>query len=388
MLGFFSITPGRPLGPLEITHIVIWAYIVVSVLFLFIMKQTRYYPLYLLKTVWIAFTFMAFIWVVLMSCGTNQEFALRPVSVFGDIGKYPQEFYNCYHFNLWWPALLLWLPLWAAGGLTLPKSPARKRLRWGLAILSVVIGLPLILIVKHYDWSPYTHMRENYVHAWNLARMGTYFFNSILVSLGFVGLVTLLSSMAAYALTRLYFRGKEVIMAVLAGSMAIPGFLLVVPLYILMKGWTIGNFSFMDSRLGLTIIYVGTSLPFTIFLLSAFFRSLPGELAESAAIDGASPWRIFVDIYFPLAAPGLATSAIFNFLGVWNEYNFALIFLTNPDFKTLPVGLYNLQVASQFAVNWPALFAGIVLLCLPTFLTFVVLQERIVAGLTIGAVKG
>jgi len=93
-------------------------------------------------------------------------------------------------------------------------------------------------------------------------------------------------------------------------------------------------------------------------------------------------------VYFPLAAPGLATAAIFQFLGVWNEYQFALVFLTNEKLKTLPVGLYNLAVSQQYAANWPALFSGVTILCLPTFLIFVVLQDRIVAGMTVGAVKG
>jgi ABC-type glycerol-3-phosphate transport system permease component len=88
-----------------------------------------------------------------------------------------------------------------------------------------------------------------------------------------------------------------------------------------------------------------------------------------------------------LAVPGLATAAIFQFLGVWNEYQFALVFLTNDKLKTLPVGLYNLSVSQQYAANWSALFAGVTLLCVPTFLIFVLLQERIVAGLTVGGVK-
>ena len=96
---------------------------------------------------------------------------------------------------------------------------------------------------------------------------------------------------------------------------------------------------------------------------------------------------MFTDVYFPLAAPGMATAAIFQFLAVWNEYQFALVFLTNDKLKTLPEGLYNLSVSQQYAANWSALFAGVTILCLPTFLIFVILQERIVAGLTVGAIK-
>lgn len=363
-------------------------YALAGIVLLLAFKRTQLYPFYLLKAVWTGFTVLAFAWVVLMSGATNQEFALRPAGVFGAFDQYPAAFQNCFGLNAWWLPALVWLPLWAVGGHAAPSSARRRNLRIALAVLSGLMAVPVLRLVLRYDWSPYTHFQANYAHAWRVARMGDYFLNSVLVSLCSVGLVTIVGSMAAYALARLPFRGRESLISMFAGAMAIPGFLLVVPLYVMMKGWSAGNFSFMDSRVGLSVLYAALSLPFTIFLLTAFFRSLPSELAEAAALDGATPLRIFTQIYFPLAAPGLATAAIFNFLGVWNEYNFALVFVTNPEFRTLPVGLYNLQVSQQYAVNWPAMFAGIVLLCLPTFAIFVALQEKIVAGLTVGGVKG
>ena len=366
----------------------VWLYIIGSAVLLLAVRQLRIYPLYLIKSAWISFTVLAFSWVVMMSGATNRAFALNPAGVYGEIGHYPDAARVIFHGNIWWLFWLAWPALWAAGGLLPVGSISRRSLRVALIILSALILAPLGVVAAKYDWSQYHNFQANYAYAWREARMGRYFVNSILISFCTVGLVSVLASMAAYALTRLHFRGRDLILAMFVGAMAIPGFLLVVPLFVMMKGWSVGNFSFMDSRFGLAVLYTATSLPFTIFVLSAFYRTLPHELAESAAIDGATPWQIFTIIFFPLAAPGLATTAIFNFLGVWNEYNFALIFLTNPDFKTLPVGLYNLQVAQQFANNWPALFAGVVILCLPTFLIFVVLQERIVAGITVGAVKG
>jgi N-acetylglucosamine transport system permease protein len=366
----------------------IWAYCLVSLVLLFAVQRTRLYPLYLLKTAWVVFTIMAFGWVVMMSGATDKEFTLRPAGVFGEIEKFPQVFTEMYRVNLWWLTAVLWLPVWLAGGASRPRSIGRLLLRGLLLELTVLALAPVLPLAAGYDWSPYTHFVDNYRHAWQIARMGDYFLNSVLVSICSVALVTTVASMAAYALTRLRFPGRSTLSTAILACMAIPGFVLVVPLFIMMKGWTVGNFSFMDSRTGLAVLYAAGSLPFTIFVLSGFYRTLPGEMAESAAIDGASPWQIFSTIYFPLSAPGLATVAIFNFLGVWNEYNFALIFLTNPNFKTLPVGLYNLQVSQQYAVNWPAMFAGIVILCLPTFLIFVILQERIISGITVGAVKG
>lgn len=366
----------------------LWAYIIGSLALLFAVRATRLYPLYLLKTAWVAFTVLVFAWVVMMSGADTEEFAKRPAGFFEELKNYPQRSREMFHANIWWLFALLWVPVWFAGGLYEPGTNTRRYLRIALSSLSLVLAVPLVSLAIRFDWSAYGHFTENYRHAWKIARMGDYFLNSVLVSACAVGMVTLVGALTAYALARLEFPGREWLNSAFIASMGIPGFLLVVPLFVMMKGWTAGNFSFMDSRTGLAVLYAAGSIPFTAFLLTAFFKTLPHELAEAAALDGASPWQIFTEVYFPLAAPGMATAAIFNFLGVWNEYNFALIFVTNPEFKTLPVGLYNLQVSQTYAANFPAMFAGAVLLCLPTFLIFVVLQERIVAGLTVGSVKG
>ena len=381
--------PGDPHDAVSAVYLLLWAYIIGSIALLFGVQRLRIYPLYAVKTAWVTLTILAFAWVVMMSLTTNQEFANRPAGVFGVIGRFPVAFGSTGVWtHIWWIPLVAWVPLWAAGGMAEPGTVRRRRLRGALAIISAVVFLPLAKLVIGYEhWAAYDNIVDNYRVAWSVARMGQYFFNSLLISLCAVGLVMALGSMLAYGLTRLRFRGRGWIMGVLIASMGIPGFLLVVPLFVMMKDWSLAGFSFMDSRTGLAVLYGALAIPFTTFLLSAFYRSLPGELAESAAMDGATPWQIFADIYFPLSLPGMATAAIFNFLSIWNEYNFALIFLTNPEFKTLPVGLYNLKVSQEYAVNWPAMFAGIVILCLPTFLIFVVLQEKIVAGLTVGAVK-
>jgi N-acetylglucosamine transport system permease protein len=149
----------------------------------------------------------------------------------------------------------------------------------------------------------------------------------------------------------------------------------------------IKDFYLMDSRLGLVLIYTTLGIPFTVFILTAFFRTLPTALAESAAIDGASEYATFWHIFFPLAKPGIVTVSIFNFLFVWNEYQFALVFISNESLKTLPVGLYDLSLASQHSNNWTALFAGLVMLMIPTIIIFLILQDRITRGLTVGAIK-
>lgn len=279
-----------------------------------------------------------------------------------------------------------------AAWILIPLEWQRRHNAKVLLALAIIIAVPMVAAFAGFDWSRYGYAARNYSFAWKTARMGDYVLNSLFVSVLAVGVTTLLASMAAYALARLEFRGRNAVLYGFIGAMVIPAQLYIVPLFLMVQGWefTAGgvHFNFMDSRLGLSLIYAAAGLPFAIFLLVGFYRTLPTSLGESAAIDGCGEWRIFTDIYFPLAMPGITTAAIFQFLGVWNEYQFALVFLTNDKLKTLPVGLYNLSVSQQYAANWPALFAGVTILCLPTFIIFVVLQEKIVAGLTLGAVKG
>lgn len=375
-------------SPVEFVQPLILAYVVVSVGLLFFVRRLRLLGLRVVKVLWAAFTVIAFSWIVMMSGTTNEEFADRPGGFWEQIADYPAAFADLYSLNVWWVPLLLLLPFWLARYFVDKQIVLRRAFSSAVLLLSVLAAWPLVVLVVTFDWSNYSHFGENYRHAWNVARMGDYFFNSVLISLSAVGLVTLISSMAAYALSRLRFTGRKLLLGLIVAAMAIPGSLLLVPLFLTLKGWAVEGFSFSNSRVGLSLIYAALLLPFTTFLLSTFYRNLPTALARAAVLDGASAWRIFTDVYFPLSAPGLVTTAVFNFLTVWNEYHFALVFLTNPEFKTLPVGLYNLHVSQQFAINWPPMFAGIVILVVPTFLTFILLQERIVAGLTLGAVKG
>jgi len=273
----------------------------------------------------------------------------------------------------------------------LPMRLKRRFSAVALGILGVLAVVPLAGALSQFHWGAYTYAVRNYTFAWKTARMGRYVLNSLMVSVLTVGVTSLCASMAAYALARFEFKGRTAVLFGFIGAMVIPAQLYIVPLFLMIQNWHVSlgpvDFSFMDSRLGLALIYAAAGLPFAIFLLTGFYRTLPGTLREAAAIDGCGEWQIFTDVYFPLAAPGMATAAIFQFIGVWNEYQFALVFLTNDKLKTLPVGLYNLSVSQQYAANWSALFAGVTILCLPTFLIFVILQERIVAGLTVGAVK-
>lgn len=245
---------------------------------------------------------------------------------------------------------------------------------------------------------------DNYKFAWTVANMGSYALNSVIVTSASVTLIVMVSAMAAYSITKLEWRGRQFFFYYFLAGLAVPASLLLVPLFMLLKNVNIESlqllpigsyylisvrdFFLVDSHLGLIIIYTTLGLPFTVFVLTGFFRTLPTALAEAAAIDGASEYATFWKIFLPLAKPGLVTVAIFNFLYTWNEYQFALVFISNPKLKTLPLGLYSLSAATQHATNWTALFAGLVILILPTIIIFLILEDRITRGLTVGAVKG
>ena len=372
----------------EAIHFSVYLYIGLSIGLLLCVRSLRLPLLYLLKNVWCLFTLIAFVWALMMSGATNQAFMNNPSGVLNVASRYPEAFSELYGVDGWWLVLGLMVLGYVVEQRITTTQSTKRVLRLAYVGLLGVSAIPLVVLTYRFDWAPYANFSENYRHAWSAARMGDYFFNSVLVSITAVGLVSVIASMAAYALSRFRFSGRRLILTTIIAAMALPGMLLLVPLFLMIKDWTVSGFSFANSRFGLSIIYAALSLPFTTFLLVSFYRTLPTQLAKAAVLDGASSWKVFSEVYFPLTLPGLATTAIFNFLAIWNEYHFALVFLTNANYKTLPVGLYNLHVSQQYAVNWPAMFAGLVILVLPTFLIFVLLQERIVAGLTIGALKG
>jgi ABC-type glycerol-3-phosphate transport system permease component len=227
---------------------------------------------------------------------------------------------------------------------------------------------------------------ENYVQAWREARFGEYFLNSMGVTITSVGLIVLLGSMAAYALARFYHPlGNFVFWLFLAGLM-LPAQLAVVPLFFELR-----ELGLLNSRLGLILVYTANGLPFAIFILAGFFRSLPRSLYEAAVIDGCGEFSAFWRVQLPLARPGLVTVAIFQFIGVWKEYFYAFMLLggdVDGNARTLPLGLANLSITAQYRSNYGMLFAGIVLVTVPILILYLLLQRQIVKGVAAGALKG
>lgn len=223
----------------------------------------------------------------------------------------------------------------------------------------------------------------NYARAWTRSKMGQFFMNSVLVSVSAVMVINLVGAMAAYILARFRFFGARGILGGFILGSAIPVQLITVPLYLMFN-----NLNLLDNLAALGLVYVAVSLPFTVFVLTGFFRSLPTELEEAAVLDGASEYGVFWRVMLPLAMPGLITVTIFNFLGVWNEYMLALMLINEPSKMTIPLGLYNLKVVQEYAADWTGLFAGFVMVLLPTIILFILLQDRVTEGMTVGALKG
>lgn len=223
---------------------------------------------------------------------------------------------------------------------------------------------------------------DNYVSAWTTASIGTYFFNTVIV-VGFaLVIVMLLGSMCAYYLARYEFRGSKIIYYLMLAGLTFPIFLAVVPLFQTLRG-----FGLLNTFPGLIITYVAFALPFTVFFLYSFFKTLPQEVAEAAMIDGAGPWRIFFTIMLPMATPGIASVTIFNFLGLWNQFLLPIALNTNTQNYVLSQGMASFASQAGYAVNFGALFAAVVITVVPVLVTYVIFQRQLQGSVSQGLLK-
>ncbi|MFZ0215363.1 MAG: carbohydrate ABC transporter permease [Candidatus Dormiibacterota bacterium] len=223
---------------------------------------------------------------------------------------------------------------------------------------------------------------DNFVRAWTTASIGEYFLNSIIVVAFSLVLTLLLSAMTAYVLARYRFRGRQFIYYSFVLGIAFPVFLAIVPLFFVVQGLgLLGTFP------GLILVYVAYSLPFSVFFLTSFFRTLPTEIAEAGLIDGCSHFGVFFRLMLPLASPGLVSIGIFNFLGMWNQYLLPLVLNPDPTHYVLAQGLAFLAINQGYRGDWSALFAGLTIATMPILIVYVALQNRLQSGLTVGAIK-
>ncbi len=220
----------------------------------------------------------------------------------------------------------------------------------------------------------------SYQNAWIEASFGTYFFNSVIVTVVSVVLPTAVSLLAAYGLSRSQSRVMQVVESIFISGLMMPVFLMIVPIFYLLD-----SMGLVSTREGLILVYTAVSIPFSIFVLGAFFRQLPLELEEAARIDGAGPFRVFWSVMVPLVRPAIATVIIFRFVPIWNDFFYPLILMRDPSKYTLPVGLTSFF--GEYQTDWSTLFAGLVIATLPLIVLFLVATKQIVSGLTAGMGK-
>jgi N-acetylglucosamine transport system permease protein len=226
---------------------------------------------------------------------------------------------------------------------------------------------------------------DSYATAWSEAHIGRYFLNSVFVVACSTAGTMLFGSMAAYVLARYTFFGNRFIYYLFVSGLAFPVFLAIVPLVLMMN-----NFGLNNTYLGLILVYIAYSLPFTVFFLVAFFKTLPNEIAEAATMDGASHTRLFFRVMMPMAKSGLVSITIFNVVGQWNQYLLPVAIMQGQgaDQKwVLTQGIANISVSAGYQANWAALFAALTLSILPMIVVYAFFQRQIQAGLTAGAVK-
>lgn len=228
---------------------------------------------------------------------------------------------------------------------------------------------------------------DNFSRAWSASNIGDYFLNTVLVVAGGVFLTMLLGSMAAYVLARYPFPGNRLIYYTFVAGLTVPIFLALIPLFFVVR-----NLHALNTYHGLILVYVAFSLPFTVFFLHAFFRTLPTTMAEQAAVDGAGHVRTFFQVMLPMARPGLLSVGIFNILGQWNQFLLPQTLMQqqssfDPDRSVLAQGLVALAIQQGYRNDLSALFAGMTIAMLPVLVVYVAFQRQVQSGLVGATLK-
>jgi ABC-type glycerol-3-phosphate transport system permease component len=227
---------------------------------------------------------------------------------------------------------------------------------------------------------PHTWTFDGYRRAWSQLDYAAHLWNSLWITTLTVVAVLALATLAGYSFAKLDFPAKQPLYFGLLSTLMVPATAVIIPTFLELK-----SLSLLDTRQGLLLVYIGTSLPFGMFLMRAFFETLPDELIQAARVDGAGEFTIFYRIMLPLAAPGVATVLIFQFMTIWNEFLYAQTFLQTPKYLPLQPVIY--AVRGQHATDWPLLSASLTMTVVPIIVVYVRMQRRFVTGLTLGAVK-
>lgn len=275
---------------------------------------------------------------------------------------------------------------------------------WAFA-LSIIIPLGWAFLAslkqkKEFYGNPWALPKgvylENFRKAFVEANMGKYFLNSVCITALALIILLLVSIPAAYVLARFEFRGKKIINGLFTAGLFINVNYIVVPIFLLILdsekfiknifALPLSITIFLDSRIVVSIVYAATAIPFTVYLLINYFRTLSKSYEEAAYIDGCSKLKTLIHVIIPMAKPSIITVILFNFLAFWNEYIIALTLLPNNS-KTLPLGLINLMQVQKTATDYGAMYAGLVIVMIPTIILYILVQKKLTEGMTVGGVK-
>ena len=236
---------------------------------------------------------------------------------------------------------------------------------------------------------------QNFVDAWQKASMGSYMLNSVIVTALALAILIIVALPAAYCLSRFRFKSRNFLNISFMAGLFINVNYIVVPIFLMLRDgdtWLknlTGSTFLLNNLVVLAVVYAATALPFTIYLLSGYFATLPHDFEEAAYIDGASYFSAMVRIIFPMAKPSIITIILFNFLSFWNEYIISMTLMSSTSApRTLPVGLLNLMQAQQSAAQYGTMYAGLVLVMLPTLILYICVQKQLTQGMTVGGLKG
>jgi raffinose/stachyose/melibiose transport system permease protein len=273
---------------------------------------------------------------------------------------------------------------------------AARRLADGLSYLvltlcAVIVGYPVVAMVLNsfkstYEmysnpWGLPAHlMWTNYQYAWNEAQIPSFMVNSLIVSVASVAFTVVLASFAAYSFATFQFRFSRPLFLLFALLLIVPVPVTIIPLYII-----VSRLHLIDTYWALILPYLAGGLPLSIFILRAYFRSIPQDLSDAAIIDGCNQVQAFLRVIIPVSTPALATVTIFQFINSWNEFFLALIFIHKTSMMTLPLGLQSFFY--EYSVQWGYLFAALSMGLVPVIVVYLLMQRQFINGLTAGALK-
>ncbi|MBN9742505.1 sugar ABC transporter permease [Amycolatopsis sp. A1MSW2902] len=232
-----------------------------------------------------------------------------------------------------------------------------------------------------YDLIPTSATLSNFASALTKPGFVTYLSNSLIVTLGAVLAALVVGVLAAIPLARFRFRGRKGFLLLILVAQLAPLSALFIPMYLLMR-----DIGLLNTLPSLLLVYFATSLPFTVWMLYGFVNGIPYDLEEAAMIDGCSRVGAFRRVTLPLLGPGLVTTSVFSFITAWNEFLFALVFMRDQSKQTLPVWLSSFKTA--FSIDWGGVMAASVIYAIPAVIFFLIVQRKLVSGMTAGAVKG